>query len=204
MPSTPLISPYTYFKTHDNPLAIGLLVFAVSLVGTILLVVANIQLVLAQTEDLPSEAVQVINSVLGMTVIALLFVAVFSLLLVAAIMHYGSGGSETDGTLLSAVGVAGWSYAPDLLALPIDYLLTRYYIRDMTFDGSDAQTFAAELEALDGTLGLLDGLLALGIVVWSVYILAKGTAGTHDLSVEDTIVPALVIGIGSLLFRLFL
>ena len=202
MPSTPLLYPTTYFEQEPNPLPSGLMIFVLTAVGSTILLFAYLQLLIDQTENLPSGVTQSVYALLGTTVVITMVVAVISLVVVAAIMHYVIGGSDTAGSFRAAIAVAGWSYAPDLLALPLNYAITRYYLSDMTFDGSDLQELAAEMEALDGTLGILDIVLAIGVVSWSVYILAKGTAGTHDVSVSDTIIPALIIGIGSLLFRL--
>lgn len=205
-PKSPLVRPREYFETRLEPLGPGLGVFALYIVGMAIFSYAVIRLVFAQVENLPPEGqramARALPQVLGTFVVILVVTAVIGLLVVAAIMHVFSASAESDGSFADAIAVAGWAYAPDVLAVPVNYLLAWRYARGLTLDGSDPETLVAQVESLQAPTGIAEGLLALVVVAWSVYILAYGTAGTHDADIEQTILPALLVGVGSLLFRL--
>lgn len=205
-PRTPLLRPLEYFETRPDPLGSGLVVFGIYVLGMAVFIYAVLRLFMAQIENLPTEGQRafsrVLPEVLGTFVGLFVVLSVIALAVVAAIMHYGSGGPETAGTYGDAIAVAGWAYAPNLLALPVQYLLAWYDARSLTLDGSDPQVLSAQVEALQQPTGPGEILVTLLVVVWSVYILARGTAGTHEIDDARTILPALLVGIGSFLMSL--
>ena len=81
------------------------------------------------------------------------------------------------------------------------YRLFWFRTRDTTFDGSDPGDFAADLDTVE-FVGAPEVLVTVAAIAWSVYILAKGTSATHDVELAATLGPALLIGIGALVFWL--
>lgn len=199
-PRTPLFRPKAYFESRGSTLTPALGVFALYVVGSIVLTYALADLLLAQVDDAPAEFEAALNSVMGTMVVFLVIIAIVALLLVAAIMHYLSGDGES-GSFGDAVAVAGWAYAPNLLALPVKYADARRYFEGLSFDGSDPAVLATQLETVDESTTAVSTVLTLLVVAWSVFILAKGAAGTHDTVVDDTIGPALLIGVGVLVME---
>lgn len=197
-PRTPLLHPREYFEHRSDALVTGSVVFALHVIGSVLLLLALIYTLLGRAEGLPPEAWDAVWGVVPPFLLFFVAVAVGSLLLVAAVMHFVVGG---DGSYGDAVAVAGWSYAPELLSIPVDYLIAQYRLAGVSFDGSDPARFTAELEALEEPTGIGDALLALIVVGWSVHILAKGTAGSHGVDVGKAIAPALLIGVVSFVLR---
>lgn len=205
-PSTPLLRPLAYFEARSDPLGPSLAVFGGYVLGMVVFIWAILRLFIAQIENLPPEGQQafsrVFPQVLGSFVGIFVVVSLIGLAVVAAIMHYGSGGSETAGSYGDAIAVAGWAYAPNLLALPVQYLLAWFHVRSLTLDGSDPRMLAAQVEAIQQPTGGAEILVTLVVVIWSVYILARGTAGTHEVDDARTILPALLVGAGSFVMTL--
>lgn len=200
-PRTPLLSPETYFDRHPNPVLPGLGVFAAYALGTVVGLYAAVSLLLGRIENAPPALERAMNDVLGTLAVLTLVIAVIALLVVAAVMHYLVGGSGTDGTYGDAVAVAGWAYAPDAISVPINYLLLRRDLSRQSFDGSDPEVLQAQLEAMQDPSGVGSLVVVVFAVGWSVYILAGGTAGTHDVDLGTAVGPALLVGIGSLLLN---
>ena len=201
---TPLISPFKYFRDpRYDPLLTGLSVFIAFVIAQIALVVSLFNVIVGQVANAPAEFDQAVSRGLsdllpGMIVILILTSSI-GLLVVAALMHYLSREHAAVGTFGDAIAVASWAYAPNLFFyLPLKYIHARYMIEQQTFDGSDPQTLQQEFEALqiDGGGAIPLFLLAITIV-WSVYILANGTAATHDVDANDALLPAAVVGIGA-------
>lgn len=198
----PLLRPEAYFDRHPNPLPAGLGVFALHVVGTIVLVYAAVSLLLARIENAPAALESAMYDAMGTVVVISLVIFVVALLVVAGIMHHLVGGSDTDGTFGDAIAVAGWSYSPEVVSLPVDYLLMRREFDRLSFDGSDPAVLQSQLEAAQDPTGLGSTIVLLLTVAWSVYILAKGTAGTHDVDVRTALGPAVVVSLGSLVLAL--
>ena len=198
---TPLLRPKSYFEPHLYPLAPALGVFTVYVIATLVTIYALVSLLLVQIQDGTAGLERAMYDYLGTVILVYLVIAFVALLLVAAILHFLSGG-ETDGTFGDAVAIAGWAYAPDVIVLPIIYLDARREISQLSFDGSDPQVLATQFEAIEDPTGIVPLLITLCVVVWSVYILAKGTAGTHVVDVAKTLWPGLLVGFGPLLFAL--
>lgn len=204
-PRTPLYRPREYFERHPDPIVPWLGAFGVYLAASAVFSYAVVRLFFSRIENLPPEGRRALDRALpeamGRILVILLVVALVSLLVVAAVVHLLSGGSG-DGSFADAAAVAGWAYAPDALSLPVKYAVAWYHVRDVTLDGSDPAALAARAEQVEALTGPVDALLALVVVGWSVYVLAYGVAGTHDLDVSETAGAAVLVGIGSLLLRL--
>ncbi len=201
MPSnTPLMHPQSYFREQQDTALHGVGVFALHVVGMIVMIYALKELLLAHSTNVPDAAVRAMNDVIVGTVLLSIPIAIVSLLVVAGFMHWWCRSDYHD-SYLAAVGVAAWSYAPDLLAVPANYALAWFQFRGRTFDAADPEQFTAELEALQASGGIGDLLLALIVVAWSVYILAFGIAATHDVDVDESLTPALIVGFVSLILR---
>lgn len=205
-PRSPLVSPYEYFDTRPDPLAAGLGVFGLYVLGTAAFIYAVLQLFVGQIDNLPPDGQRalsrVIPEVFGTFVGFFVVLSVVAVLLVAAIMHYAIGGPETAGSFADAVAVAGWAYAPDVLALPVRYLLAWSHAQSLSLDGSDPAVLAAQVEAAQQPSGGAEILVTLAVIAWSVYILARGTAGTHAVDDARTMVPAVLVGLGALVMSL--
>lgn len=201
-PRTPLLTPQEYFDSENYPLPVGLGVWGAHVIGTMVFFFLIVRLLLARVENLPGGGARDAYGAMVPFLGLLIIVAIISLLLVAAIMHFMSNYAGGHGSYADAIAVAGWSYAPELLSYPVSYLVTWLQLRGETFDATEPEQFVAEVQALVDATALVDMLIALLVVGWSVYILAKGTAATHDVPVDKTIWPAVIIGIGAFLLRL--
>jgi len=199
-PKTPLVRPYEYFEHEEAPLLSGTSVWWLYLLGSILLTIALADLLFRNTRDLEVTLGQVFGTLIG-PVLLLIVTAIIALFVVAGVMHVFTGGADGEARFEMALLVAGWSYAPDLIEMPITYALTWSQLRGETLDASTAEQLAADLDAALGTTGTLEGTISFVIVAWSVYILAMGTAATHDVRVTKALVPAAIIGVGAFLLR---
>lgn len=195
-PRTPLLFPGRYFERTDDPLPSGLAVFAVYLVGTTAYTYLVFQHVLDSFLSRPVGLERAIGSYLPTT---LFFAAVSScvaLLVVAAVLHFGSGRIEARrGEFRDAVAVAGWGYAPNVLVLPVAYLYVREQLEGLTLRASDLDSVSAEVEAVQSATGEVHLLLTLVVVAWSVYVLGYGIAATHDVDTVDAFVLAGFVGL---------
>lgn len=196
-PMAPLFNPEEYFASRGSTLLSGLAVFALNVIGTILVIWLTAQLLVNRMNSLPPGLDRALFNVIGTMAIVIVVVSLIALLVIAAIMHVPARG---DGTFVDAMAVAGWSYAPDVIVLPISFLVARWRIRQLPTNLSTRE-FTTQVQMIESSIGVPDVVISLFVVGWSVYILAKGTAGTHDVDVRKTIVPALVIGVGSLILR---
>lgn len=183
-PTGPLINPERYFEQHPDPLRPALAVFVAYVVGSLGALYAGKELLLAHVENPPEGFEEALNwAVFDVAFFTVLF-SVIGLPLVAALMHYVGGGTEGDGTFRDTLAVAGWAYAPNLLALPVGYLLLRREITNAALDAADPQALLRQFESIEAATGIGSLLLLLAVTTWSVYILAWGTVGTHDI--DDT------------------
>ncbi|WP_435348828.1 YIP1 family protein [Haloarchaeobius sp. HRN-SO-5] len=200
VPYTPLVRPKEYFEGRRDVLMPAMGVFAVYVVGGVLLMNALVNTLVAQIERPPAGLDAALNQVMGTVVFMSVIIAIVALLVVAAIMHYLSGSGQF-GAFSDAVAVAGWAYAPNAIFIPLQYGYARNQIRQLSFDGSDPAVLARQFEAVQSQFTAVSMVLHLLIVAWSVYILAKGIAGTHDCTVDETIGPALLVGVGALVMQ---
>lgn len=202
-PVTPLLRPRAYFARRDDALRSGLAVYVayVALLGVSMYAV--LRLVRTTVVNAPPGFESALADAFGTIFLAVLVVSVLALLSVAAVMHWLTGGSDRIGPFRDTVAVAAWAYAPNALSLPVEYLLFRYELSGATFHGSDPATLEAQLEALErGAAAWPSILLSALVVLWSVYILAYGTAGTHDVAVSRAALPAGAVGLVALLLGL--
>ena len=200
-PKTPLLRPRAYFERARDPFFGGLVVFVLYVIGTIIGIGAMASLVVGQIDDPPAGLRSAMTELLLLTAIIYVVIAVVALLIVAAIMHLFTAGPDSEGSFGDAVGVAGWAYAPEIASLPLLYLYARWRVGQLSIDGSDPELAVQQMETLQDPSGV--GLLVtFGVVAWSVYILAKGTSGTHDVDIGNALLPALLIGVGSFLLSL--
>lgn len=197
-PRTPLFDPAEYFSSSDTWRRDGMVAFVAYAVANGILTYAIVQLVIDQVTGLPGS---VRTQALSRAIPVALFGTVVAWLVVAAIMHY-LGGSESEvGTFGDALAVAGWAYVPNLLAQPILFFVVRSRVESLSLDVNDPDRFAAEVEAAQGDLyfGAIPLVVHLIVIGWSVYVLAHGTAETHDVPFEPAIGAAALVGIGSFL-----
>lgn len=202
-PFTPLVRPREYFEQRDDALRPGLGVFAayVALIGVFMYAV--LRLFTANVVNAPPAFESALTDAFGTIFLLVIVISVLALLSIAAVMHWLTGGSERIGPFRETVAVAAWAYAPNVLSLPVDYLLFRYELSGVTFDGSNPATLQAQVEALRrGAAGWPSILLSVLVVLWSAYILAYGTAGTHDIAVSRAALPAGLIGLVAFLASL--
>lgn len=194
-PRTPLLSPRRYFEHTDDPLAHGLAAFAVYFVGLSVLAYVTVRGVIERIPNPPSGVEQQLSSQLFVTATFSALFACIALLAIAAIMHFGCGGTSGDrAEFRDAVAVAAWAYAPNALSLPVSYLLVRRQLRQLSFETASSEALAAELQAVQTPSGLQIAL-SLAVVAWSVYILAYGTAETHDADLSGALVLASIVGV---------
>ncbi|MFP8958693.1 Yip1 family protein [Natrialbaceae archaeon A-CW3] len=202
-PSTPLRRPAAYFEQSSQSRVSGTAVFVAHIVVDFVMVLSTVWLLFTQIDNPPAGLQNELFSQLAGLAVFGVIVYVIAWLLVSAIMHVLSGGSGTDGTFGNAMDVAGWAYAPEIVTAPLVVAVAWNSIRGLSLDGSDPQQFAAEAEALESAAHHPISILVAGIVVaWSVYILTKGTAATHNVSTDKTLPPALLVGIGAFLFAI--
>lgn len=201
-PRTPLLDPGTYFETHPDPISAGLGVFAAYLIGSIVLAYGLIRLLLARTEDIPSEAVDLMFNLFWGVAFWTIPVSIIALFVVAGVMHFWVRNDAQFGSFGGALAVAAWSYAPEAIAAVVNFVVVVGTVSQRTFDASDPEVFAAQVEAVQAGIGPLRFIMPLLIVIWSIYILAWGIEASHDVSRAETLTPAILIGLGSLLLQL--
>lgn len=127
-------------------------------------------------------------------------VCILAWLVVAATMHTACGGSSTGTTYGDALGATGWASAPALVTTPAVLGFAWYRLTQLRLEGSDPAQIVAELEVLESATAHPVTFALFSLVIgWSVYVLANGIAATHEVATTRTIVPALLIGAGSLL-----
>lgn len=195
-PNTPIIHPTTYFETQHSALPASVIVVATYIVLSLLVKFATTRLILDHTANLPPGFDPMRESIVISVIVSTALFTIIMLVGSTAIMHYGSSGTM-DGSFTDTLAVAGWAYAPHALAMPLSYLYTRATIPS-TIDASDPETFEAHFAAAQVDEYGVVPILTLAIVcAWSIYILTYGTAGSHDIDRRDTILPALLIGLGA-------
>ncbi|QLK27428.1 YIP1 family protein [Natrinema zhouii] len=201
-PKSPLVHPREYFQNRSNPLRSGLVIVVLYAVATTVLMWIVVNQLLAQMENVPSGITDSMNELVSTAAVSNVVLLALSLLVIAAFMHYSCGGSDTDGSFEDAVAVAGWAYAPDLLELPVRYLLVRNTIADLEIDLENTEQAASAVQSLEGSFTLPTLLTSVVVVGWSVYILSNATAGSHNVDLQKTFLPAVIVGICALVFRL--
>ena len=201
-PRTPLLDPTDYFSERETAVRDGLLAFGCFAVANGVLMYVLSQLLFDRVTGLTRETR---TTVVSTVVPSAMAGAVVAWIVVAAVMHYLGGSESNSGTFGDALAVAGWAYVPDLLVMPLSFLYVRERLGSLSIDATDPSAFAAELEAAQAglTLGAIPLLLRAIAIGWSVYVLAYGTAETHDAPLEATVGAAALVGIGSFVLTLF-
>ena len=200
---TPLFDPRAYFESWKDPVLPGFAVFAAYVIVEFVAVVWLAFWLLDRAEDLPQEAINAMWNIVPGMFAGYLLMAAIAITVVTLIMHFW-GASGGDGSWSDTFAVAGWSYAPNLLALPVTLAWTRFDLRDLTFDGSDPATFQAELDRISQDItGFVDFGIELVVIGWSVVILAHGVATIHAVDSSQAWPPAILIGVGALFLSLF-
>lgn len=200
---TPLFDSADYFESRTRPIR-GTGVFALHLLVQLVGMYVGVTLLFDQVENLdPALEREVMSAVSGVLFVSAI-VLVIGWVVVAAVVHYGSGGSRTTGTFADALTVSGWAYAPNVVAFPLLFLYQWRHIQQVSFDGSDPERLVTEFEAMQAemTMSPFPFLVLIAVTVWSVYILAYGVAETHEVPVETAAMPAIAVGVGSFLLAL--
>ena len=195
-PKTPLRRPYEYFEDKLHPLASGVFVFLGHLLVDLVSFGLIFWLFLSQIENAPASFTNALGELLFGFLIMSVIIYVLAWLIVGAIMHLLSGG---EGSYTDALGVAGWAYAPEIITAPVSMVIAWRYVQGLDLDWENQAQFRAEIEAIESAShDPLAVLIVFVVVLWSVYILAKGTAATHEVPVSKTVLPAVLVGVGSL------
>lgn len=192
-PSHPLVRARAYFEQRDDSMLPGLGVFALYVVGAICVVYLRLRWAFEQVAADRTLNGPGLDAIAAVLIVSLLATAIVSILVVAAVMHLVGGAGE--GRFEDAVAVAGWAYAPNLLALPVEYVLLQAELRGIT--ATEAAALRSQLQAARSTLGVEETLVLLAVTGWSVYILARGIQGTHDTELQDALGAAAIVGAGS-------
>jgi len=202
-PRTPLLKPHEYFTATERPLETGIGVLVSHYVADMVVFFFVAQLILRQVTDLPSGVSDWLTRLLVITALVAIFVYALAWLIVAGVMHVWLGGRESEAAFRDALAVAGWSYAPEVLTAPLALAIAWNQLRDLALDGSDPERLSEQIEAAESlTTDPLGIALLLFITAWSIYILARGTAATHDVPASEAFLPALFVGIGSILLAI--
>ena len=192
-PRTPLVDPRGYFAGRSTAFPIGFVVFVCYLVVTLLSMYVVLRLEFAQIEGLDEATEDELLEYLTRLWLSTILVFVVAWFVVAGVMHRFSGGR---GSFLDALGVAGWAYAPELLTQPIRFAVQFYLASQFSMDASDL-TDVTVSSANHPAITAVSIALFAAVTLWSVYILAKGTAAVRETTLRHTILPALLIGAGS-------
>lgn len=200
-PRTPLLKPHEYFTTTERPLETGVGVLVLHYVADMVVLFLVVQLVVRQATGLPSGAVDQLTRFLVITTFLAILIYAVAWVIVAGVMHvWVSSADGSDAQFTDALAVAGWAYAPEVLTAPLALGVVWNNIRGLSLDASDPERLSEQVEAAESLAGdPLGLLLLLFVTAWSVYILARGVAGTHDVPVGTALGPALVVGLGSLI-----
>lgn len=202
-PRTPLFAPHQYFKSTQSPLIYGVFVFSGYVIGSVLAVWLIAFWLLDSVENPPVGINRELFSLVPLLFVVTVLFGIAALLLIAAVMHYFLP-TKHSGTFGQAVAVAAWAYAPNLVSLPIQVGWGWYQIRDVTFDTDDPARFAEKAEAYVDSLSTVpDLVLTVAVIGWSVWILTDGIRATHEVDRSDAIIPALIVGGGSLVLAIF-
>ncbi|MFB1066090.1 Yip1 family protein [Natrinema sp. H-ect4] len=198
-PRTPLLKPGDYFSDREDVHLPSLAVFTLFVVASVVMTVVMVQLLFDQITGVPKGTRW---GVLFLAIPGLVVGLVVGWFVVAAIMHFLGGNASNTGTFADALAVAGWAYAPNLLAIPFRVFQFRSKIESKTITATDPEQLEAQLEVMQWGSGRVEVLIYLVVIGWSVYILAHGISKTHNASYGSAISAAVLVGIGSFLLGL--
>ncbi|MGQ3719481.1 YIP1 family protein [Natrialba aegyptia] len=201
-PRTPLLFPGQYFAETDDPLPLALGVFALSLLTSIIVASSVIALIGTRWQYASDPFV------LFEAVIHVLFTIVINLgsrlFIVAAVLYVLSGALWKNGNIVATFAVACWSYAPNAIAQLVTLaLVTAEGATTNTFTNLEPAELATGTEFLSQTSStLINVVLPLTVVLWSVYILTQGVdAANEDVPFAGAFGAALIVGCGVLLLE---
>lgn len=202
-PRTPLIDPSGYIKAVGDPFRHGVFVFIGYSLGVVISLWLIMEWIIVRIDPLAPEVRPTWYRLFIPLAIMFFIVTVVSWLIIAGVIHLVVGGSKTEGSFEEALGIAGWSYAPELVSLPVTVGIAYLDLRGVSFDGDNPERAIQELEALtmDAT-GLFGIVLFLLVTVWSVYILAEAVTETHEVARDRAWLAAIIVGVGSVLVHL--
>ncbi|ELZ09441.1 hypothetical protein C479_11505 [Halovivax asiaticus JCM 14624] len=156
--------------------------------------------VLDQITGLTPAQERLLQSSVPSMVVGMVIGIVVAWLVVAAVMHFGSGGERTVGTFPDALGIAGWAYAPEIVFLVPMTANGWHQLQSLSFDGSNPEQLPIQMNeaAVQLTPNPISMVFLFLVTAWSVYILTYGVAETHDVPPKTAALPAVVVGIGSI------
>lgn len=196
---TPLVKPSEYFASSDDVFTAGYGVFACNTIVRLLGAWVVFWYLRLQIVGPTDPFVGSFGALFGGRLIVAGLIMIGGWLLVAALLHVRFDGPDT-GDYQDALGVAGWSYAPNLVVAPLQFGLVLSEVQPLLADRAELEVVRRELTQLGALqtepvgLGLL--LVSTG---WSVYILAQGVTEIYDASTYDSWLAASLIGAGSVL-----
>ncbi|WP_440771908.1 YIP1 family protein [Natronorubrum sp. DTA28] len=195
-PRTPLFDPAGFFGTRSETLKQGLGVFA----AYTLLEVAWLSVVIWQLFIPDNTPAMTLNLLLTSATLGSI-----ALLVVAASMHFGSGGANTNGSLTDAVAVAGWAYAPNIVVFVPTILYGWRQLQQLPSTTFTPEELAADIAAVPALseLAAVRLLMTFIAILWSIYLLTYGISRTHAVLPKITVVPAFFVGIGSFVLLVF-
>ena len=198
-PRTPLLKPGDYFSEREDVYLPSLAVVILFVVASVVMTIVMVQLLFDQVTDVAESTRRgvLLFAILGTTVDR-----VVAWFVVAAIMHFLGGKASDTGTFADALAVAGWAYAPNLLAVPFRLFQFRSEIESRTITATDPEQLEVQLEAMQWGSGRVGVLIYLVVLGWSIYILAHGISKTHNASYGSAISAAVLVGIGSFLLEM--
>ncbi len=202
-PHTPLLDPTGYVMAVDSPFRHGLLVLIGYSIALVIAFWIVMEWILRRIEPLPPEVRPIWDRMFITFSIVFFIVAVVSWLLIAAVIHLVVGGSKTEGSFPDALGIAGWSFAPEIVAFPLSLGLVYLDLRDVGFDGSNPERAIEGMEQLAmETSGMFGGIIFILVTAWSVYIIAGMVSETHEVPRDRAWLAAMLIGVGSVVLHL--
>lgn len=200
-PRTPLRNPRAYFSKNSQPFASGAAVFVLYAFVTLVVTYAIVLQLFDRISGLTPRQEQELSSLVPPMILFMAVGFLIAWFVVAAVLHFASGGSRTDGSFGDALGVAGWAYAPELLISVPQIAYSWNRISTIDLDGSDPGQLSNRMNELatQASMELVPVAFLLLTTVWSVYILAYGVSETHDVSLERAALPAVIVALGSIL-----
>jgi hypothetical protein len=202
-PRTPLVRPKTYFTARDSALhvAIGVFLLSATVNAAVLYLVG--QTILGEVEYLTPGTRWRLRRSFVLFAVGSVAVALSQVLVVATAMR-GRGDMDRTESFKSTVAVAAWAYVPFTVESLVRYLRARREIRETNLSNAGtAQIETQFTELVFGESVWLTVVIAL-TVSWMVYVLADGTAGVLGLDREQTLGPAVGLGIALFVLKLLL
>ena len=199
-PRTPLIRPVQYFSGTEDVYTAGYGVFALNMLFRLVGVWLLFRYLRLQIVDSPDPFTGSVGSIFGASLIVTGLFMFGGWCLVAGLVHARFAGSETE-DYRDALGVVGWSYAPNLVVAPLQFGVVLSELRPIVSDTTTPEMVQRELMAVEAVQTEPAGLgLLLLSTVWSVYILAQGIEAIYDPLTYEAWTIALLVGGGSVLF----